>query len=86
MNLEVTSQPLASLDTDLLVVGIAQDESLPPTAQALDSEWSGLLGRVREDGAFKGKAYELEWLYPTPGPARRALLIGAGKVSAYDVR
>ncbi len=86
MNLEVTSQPLASLDTDLLVVGIAQDEPLSPAAQALDSEWSGLLGRVRDDGAFKGKAYELEWLYPTPGAARRALLIGTGKVSAYDVR
>lgn len=86
MNLEVTSQPLAALDTDLLVVGIAQDESLSPAAQALDSEWEGLIGRVREDGAFKGKAYELEWIYPAPGKARRALLIGTGKVSAYDVR
>ncbi|MDQ3930626.1 MAG: leucyl aminopeptidase [Chloroflexota bacterium] len=86
MNLEVTSQGLASLDADLLVIGIAQDEPLTPAAQALDSEWSGLLGRVREDSAFKGKAYELEWLYPTPGKARRALLIGAGKASSYDVR
>ncbi len=86
MNLEVTSQPLASVDTDLLVLGLSQDEPLSPAAEALDSEWAGLLGTVKEDGAFKGKAYELEWLYPTPGKARRALLIGTGKASSYDVR
>ncbi|HYP20309.1 MAG TPA: leucyl aminopeptidase [Chloroflexia bacterium] len=86
MNLDVTSQPLASLDTDLLVIGIAQDGPLSPLAQALDAEWGGLLGTVRSEGAFKGKAYELEWLYPAPGKARRALLIGTGKVSSYDAR
>ncbi|HEY0071452.1 MAG TPA: M17 family peptidase N-terminal domain-containing protein, partial [Chloroflexia bacterium] len=86
MNLELTSQPLASLDTDLLVIGFAQDEPLSPAAQALDTEWSGLLSTVRGEGAFKGKAYELEWLYPTPGKARRALLIGTGKAASYDPR
>jgi leucyl aminopeptidase len=86
VNIEVTSQPLASIDTDLLLIGVAQEDTLSPAAQALDTEWSGLLGRVIEDGAFKGKAYELEWLYPTPGRARRALLIGTGKSAAYDVR
>ncbi|HET6263201.1 MAG TPA: M17 family peptidase N-terminal domain-containing protein, partial [Chloroflexia bacterium] len=86
MNLDVTSQPLASIDTDLLVIGIAQDGPLSPLAQALDAGWGGLLGTVRSEGAFKGKAYELEWLYPAPGKARRALLIGTGKVSSYDAR
>lgn len=86
MNLELTSQPLATIEADLLVIGISQDEPLSTAAQALDSEWSGLLGTVREEGAFKGKAYELEWLYPTPGKTHRALLIGTGKVAAYDAR
>ena len=86
MNLEVTSQPLASIDTDLLVIGLSTDDAIPPLAQALDSEWSGLLANVRGEGAFKGKAYETEWLYPTPGKARRALLLGTGKPASYDVR
>jgi leucyl aminopeptidase len=86
VNLEVISQPLASIDADLLVVGIAQDGNLSPEAQTLNSEWSGLLDRVKAEGGFKGKAYELDWLYPTPGKARRALLLGTGKTSAYDVR
>ena len=86
MNLEITSAPLSTLDIDLLVVGVLQDGELTPAAQRLNSDWGDLLTTARSEGSFKGKAYELEWLYPAPGKARRALLLGAGKSADYDVR
>ncbi len=86
MDIQLTGAPLASLEADLLVLGVFQDEAFTPPLQALDNEWAGLLAGVTTEGSFKGKTYELEWLYPAPGKTKRVLLIGAGKRSAYDVR
>lgn len=86
MDIQLTSAPLSSIEADLLVLGILQDEPLTPAAQALDNEWAGLLATATSEGSFKGKVNEVEWLYPAPGKARRVLLLGMGKRSSYDVR
>lgn len=86
MNVQLTEAPLSTVEADLLVLGVFQDEALAPSLQALDSDLAGLIGTAISEGGFKGKTYELEWLYPVPGKTKRLLLVGAGKRSAYDTR
>lgn len=86
MDTQIISIPLTSVEADLMVLGIFQDEPLGSAIMSLNNEWSGLIADSVGEGSFKGKTYELEWLYPAPFKTRRVLLIGLGRKSGYDVR
>ncbi len=70
-------------DFDALVVGVFSDET--PDLANLDEKTRSLVNRVKElEGA--SKALEMETLlYSEGGPAKRLLVIGAGKKAGYDV-
>jgi leucyl aminopeptidase len=85
LQIDAISAPLSSVEADLLVIGVFQSQPLPASVQMLDGEWSAAISGLIE-GTFKGKRYDLEWIYPAPGKARRALLVGAGKPGEYDVQ
>jgi leucyl aminopeptidase len=78
----LTSRQLGELDCDLLVVPVFEDDDLadvPDLVGATDGE----LGRARESGEFRGKAYEV---FVTTGAngskARRIAIVGAGSRKA----
>ena len=87
MKVTLTGGPLAEVDADLLVVSGLQDGRLGANAEQIDQALDGALNAAMEDGAFKGRAYQAEWVYPAAGiRSRRVLLIGTGKESDYDAR
>jgi leucyl aminopeptidase len=81
-----TSSPLGEVDADLIVVSCLQDGPLAGPAKEVDGETGGLLQNLIDSGSFKGRAFELEWVYPAPLKARRVLLIGTGKPDQFDAR
>lgn len=68
--------------TDLIVLGVFEDQSLGKSAAAVDQVLGGQISQVMTDGDFKGKAKELTLLYGAGrGSAKRILLVGLGKES-----
>src|SRR5438067_5315896 len=87
MKLTIIQGPISEIETDALVVGAFQKAELRGAAADVDQAAGGVLGRAISEGAFKGAAFETEWVYPAPGvKARRALMIGAGKEDQLDIR
>jgi leucyl aminopeptidase len=77
---------LAEVEADLLVVSCLQDSPLSGAAKEVDGESGGLLQNLLDSGSFRGRAFELEWIYPAPLKTRRVVMIGAGKTDQFDVR
>jgi leucyl aminopeptidase len=72
-------------DSGTLVVGVLDDNRLTPTAQQLDKQSKGAIGRALAVGRFKGRADEqLAILAPQGLSMARILLIGLGKAEALD--
>ena len=78
----LTSRQLGELDCDLLVVPVFEDDDLADVPQLVDAT-GGELGRARESGEFRGKAYEVFVTTAAAGSkARRVAIIGAGSRNA----
>lgn len=85
MNSQLLTQELRSVIADWLIVGIPQDETLPPAVKDLDEVLSGQLTRLREAEDFTGKLAELVSLPDVPQlPSKRLLLLGLGKSDELD--
>ena len=67
--------------TDVLVLGVYEDENtLPKAYQALDHELGGQLQELRKTGEFSGKNQQSALIHTRGAlPAKRILLLGLGK-------
>lgn len=66
--------------TGTLVVLVAEDLALPPTAAALDATCGGALGRAIAKAGFKGKGFAtLDVVAPAGCELDRVVLVGLGK-------
>jgi leucyl aminopeptidase len=75
----VVTTPLATLETPLLAIAVAEGAGVPASLAALDQAAGGVLGRALTSGDFSGKRDETSLLYPGGGKAQRILLVGMGK-------
>ncbi len=72
---------------DILAFIVAEGEGLPRAAAALDKASGGLLSEALTGGRFEGrKGQQALVVLPKDAPARRAVLIGAGKTSERNDR
>lgn len=78
MEFEIVTGSVESLETDCLIVGVAPDGELAPSAQQIDTAANGYLKELIGD--HQGKAGEALLLHKVPGTsAGRVLLVGLGK-------
>jgi leucyl aminopeptidase len=74
----LTSRQFGELDCDLLVVPVFEDDDLADVPDLIGAT-GGELGRARESGEFRGKAYEVFVTTAAAGwKARRVAIVGAG--------
>src|SRR4029434_1167288 len=73
----LTSRQLGELDCDLLVVPVFEDDDLTDVPDLVGAA-GGEVGRARESGEFRGKAYELFVTTSSGWKARRVAIVGAG--------
>jgi leucyl aminopeptidase len=76
----LSAQPIARIDTDLLVVPFFEDDDLADEPE-LDTASGGEIAAARARGALTGKLYEVLDVALTfsDAPVRRAVLVGAGR-------
>jgi len=78
--LTATTQPLAEIAADWLVLPICEDAAPSPALLAFDAKAGGIIARLRESGDFTAKTHELLPLHGIVGAAaKRALLLGLGR-------
>jgi leucyl aminopeptidase len=76
----VTSDALASQNTDCLVVAIYDGGELSPSAAQLDEDTQGAVQRVIDSGDITGKAGQTLFIHHASGiTSPRILLVGLGK-------
>ncbi len=76
----VTSDALASQQTDCLAVAIYDQAELSPSAAQLDEDTQGAIQRVLDTGDISGKAGQTLFLHHPAGiSSPRILLVGVGK-------
>lgn len=72
---------------DIVAFIIDEDGGLPVHAKALDAEVGGLLSEALGADSFTGKAGQQAFIVlPKGAPARRAVLLGGGKVDKRNAR
>ena len=85
MSIEITQQPLHQIETDWLIVGVAEEAAFGPQAEALDAALGGQLTELRESGDLNGKLAELLIDPHVPAiAAGRLCLMGLGKRDELD--
>jgi len=79
MDFEIVNGDIATCETECLVVGVAADGQLTPSAAALDSVSQGYISDIVSSGDIQGKTAQTLLLQKVPGvTARRVLLVGLG--------
>ena len=80
MNLHLDDTPLTQIETDCLVVGVYQSDSLPPAAGAVDEASGGMIRRMVESGDIENGLGKTSLLHNVPGlGAKRIMTVGFGK-------
>ncbi|WP_136681390.1 leucyl aminopeptidase [Neptunomonas sp. XY-337] len=80
MDFEIVNGNVATLDTECLVIGVAADAALTPSATAINSAAQGYLSDLVAAGDIKGKTGETLLLQRLNGvSAKRILVVGLGK-------
>lgn len=83
MNFKLTSIDLQR-ESGCLVLGTGESGQLSGAALAVDSATGGAIGRVMENGDFKGEFQQTLLIHSPPGiAAARLLLVGFGKEEDY---
>src|SRR6516165_781807 len=85
--MDITAQltPLFKVETDWLIVGVWEEESLAGTVAELDSRLDGALTRLIKAGDITGKAKEITTLLDKKGiAAQRLLVLGLGTRDKSD--
>ncbi len=85
MNIRVQQQPLLTLESDLVVLPLTQEEQSSANVQALDVALNGTVQEQITRSGFAGKEGET-LLFHTQGrlPSRSLLLLGLGKASNVE--
>jgi len=86
MQITLSTQPLATLETDALVTYVFEDnDPIQGRIAELDQFSSGLLRKLVQSGELSGKALEFTLLHsPREMKASRLLLVGAGKRDQFN--
>jgi leucyl aminopeptidase len=80
MKLTVAALPAHEVEAEGLIAALPEGATPTGALAALDQALGGAIAAVLEDGQFKGKAGQVELLYPLKGAkARRLALVGLGK-------
>ena len=80
MKLELDNRGICEVETGCLVIPVADGESLPPSAAAVDSAGGGVIKAMLEKGDIQTKAGKTTLLHRIPGlAAERVLAVGMGK-------
>lgn len=75
------------LRTDCIVVGVFEGKKLSESAKQLDKASGGKLSEVLKSGDMEGKLAKTQLLHAIQGvAAKRVLLVGLGKSSAFDLK
>ncbi len=87
MNYSIETNPLETLESDCLVVGIFNNQQLTLAAKTLDDQTNGLLTSVVNRGDIAGKLNETLFLNVIPNSdIKRILLIGLGEQKPLSVK
>jgi leucyl aminopeptidase len=83
--LSASPLPCPDVSADWLVACVWEAEAFGPDLSALDQRLGGQLARLRDGNDLTGKHLEIVPLYtPTGVAARRVLLVGLGRRTAFD--
>ena len=87
MNYSIETNPLETLESDCLVVGIFNNQQLTLAAKTLDDQTNGLLTSVVKRGDIAGKLNETLFLNVIPNSdIKRILLVGLGEQKPLSVK
>ena len=87
MNYSIETNPLETLESDCLVVGIFNNQQLTLAAKTLDDQTNGLLTSVVKRGDIAGKLNETLFLNVIPNSdINRILLVGLGEQKPLSVK
>jgi leucyl aminopeptidase len=87
MNYSIETNPLETLESDCLVVGIFNNQQLTLAAKTLDDQTNGLLTSVVNRGDIAGKLNETLFLNVIPNSdINRILLVGLGEQKPLSVK
>ena len=86
MQIQIESQPFASISTDALVTYVFdKDDRIEGIVADLDRATGGKIAPLAKSGELNGKSFEMVLLhYPQGLTAQRLLLIGAGKPDKFS--
>ena len=87
MQITFTNDPIAQIQTDVLVAFGFEKEDVPPsdTLRSLNDANGGWVDEIYQSGEFSGKPFEMAVLHrPSGVAARRVALAGAGKRAKFD--
>jgi len=87
MQTQITFAPLATLETEALVIVLFDGETQPSASLvALDGALGGTLATLTTTKEFSGKLFDTQLLFHPAGiAARRLLLIGGGKLEKFGL-
>lgn len=79
MDFEIVTGSVLNAESELLIIGIAADGELSPSAAEVDSASKGLISSLVAEGDISGKTAETLLLHSVTGvTAKRVLLVGLG--------
>ncbi len=86
MKFSTTTQPLQDLATDLLIVGLFENEQIQdPRLKLLDKETHGQISKMLKSKNFPAKLGDVLLLFPDKIKASKLLLWGLGKKSEFTM-
>jgi leucyl aminopeptidase len=85
MKVRISTEPLASLATQALVVPVFADKELRGAAKAADADLGGAIAEALAAGEIAGKANEHVMFHATGKTYKRVFLVGLGERAAFNV-
>jgi len=80
MNINLSVEPIAAIEADVLIVPLAETGEQPPAAAVLGPAVAEWLGELYGSGEFKGKLFETATLHKPAGlKVKRLTVTGTGK-------
>jgi leucyl aminopeptidase len=85
MDLLASTQSVLEIESDVIIVGVFEEESLKGAVAALDGVMGGVITSLVESGEIRGKSSELTSILAPRGiAAGQVLVVGLGKSSNFD--
>lgn len=85
MEFTIANNSVIDQPSSCVIVGIYEDATLSPTAEAIDKQADGLISRLVKRGDIKGKSKQTLLIHDVPNsPIERLLVVGLGKQGKID--